>query len=199
MLNSEKSTQQIEKKVAALKIGKPYQKEALTKYITNTKETLVKAQSSFLKDKEICYFFMLKYLHMCTELRGMVMTGNSFANNQECFEEIVDVTVDYNDAAIVTEQLKKDLEIEYSLAREIKGEIKGTDNTPQKNKIRRSSSAMLDEEQLNKNLAHHSFSLEEANSLESVQEVENTDPKVVAKRFKDLVNKVRVDRRKSCA
>jgi len=82
MLNSEKSTQQIEKKVAALKIGKPYQKEALTKYIANTKETLLKAQASFLKDKEICYFFMLKYLHMCTELRGMIMTGNSFANNQ---------------------------------------------------------------------------------------------------------------------
>ena len=56
---------------------------------------------------------------------------------------------------------------------------------------------MLDEEQLNKNLTNHS--LEEANNLESVKEVESADPKVVSKRFKDLVNKVRVDRRKSCA
>ena len=82
MLNSEKSTQQIEKKVAALKLGKPYQREVLSKYIANTKEALNKARYAFPKDKEVTYFFLLKYLHMCSELRSMIYTGNSFANNQ---------------------------------------------------------------------------------------------------------------------
>ena len=82
VLNSEKTTQQIEKRVAALKLGKPYQREVLSKYIATTKEALGKARSAFPKDKEVTYFFLLKYLHMCSELRAMIYSGNSFANNQ---------------------------------------------------------------------------------------------------------------------
>ena len=82
LLNSEKSTYQIEKMVAALKLGKPYQRDVLAKYISNTKDTLGKARSAFPKDKEVTYFFLLKYLHMCSELRSMIYSGNSFANHQ---------------------------------------------------------------------------------------------------------------------
>ncbi|KAL5249533.1 hypothetical protein ACHWQZ_G018411 [Mnemiopsis leidyi] len=165
-LNSERSTNHIEKMVAALKLGRPYQREVLAKYISNTKETLGKARSAFPKDKE------------------------------ECLEQIVQVTSDYNDAAIVTEQLKKELELEYARARNIRKISQ--EETPPGGKVRRSSSVLGEGEALNRSASCQNLKLDTA-TLEAVQEAESVASEPKARiRFKDLVNKVRADRRKSC-
>ena len=115
---------------------------------------------------------------------------------QECLEQIVQVTSDYNDAAIVTEQLKKELELEYARARNIRKISQ--EETPPGGKVRRSSSVLGEGEALNRSASCQNLKLDTA-TLEAVQEAENVASEPKARiRFKDLVNKVRADRRKSC-
>ena len=122
-------------------------------------------------------------------------SNSLFLCSQDCLEQIVDVTSDYNDAAIVTEQLKKELESEYSRARGIRRT--SCSITPDSDKIRKScsSSNLGDVPKMNRSSSSQSLKLE---AVQEAQSIVINEPKAKI-RFRKLVNRVRSERRRSCS
>ena len=86
--------------------------------------------------------------------------------------------------------------MEYARARGIR-KISQEETQPG-GKLRRSSSAVVEGEALNRSASCQNLKLDSA-TLEAVQEAESVASEPKARiRFKNLVNKVRSDRRKSC-
>ena len=77
MFSFARSTVEIEKRAVSVIFEENPEQDLLSRYIIDTMETHSKALTASNKDMEVAYFYYVKYLHMCQQLRTLIYSGGS--------------------------------------------------------------------------------------------------------------------------
>ena len=75
MFSFARSTIEIERRAVSVIFEENPEQELLSRYIVDTMDTHSKALTASNKDMEVAYFYYVKYLHMCQQLRSLIYSG----------------------------------------------------------------------------------------------------------------------------